>query len=77
MRVRELPGMDAIQIRDLRIGDAVLDGDDELLVTGLELGERVARVRFAWQGLRFQREHRPRDLVLRTPREDLLLRAAS
>lgn len=68
--------MDAIQIRDLRVGDAVVDGDDELLVAGLELGERVARVRFAHRGELFRREHRPRDLVLCVPREHLALRAA-
>lgn len=68
--------MDAIKISDLRVGDAVLDGDVELLVAGLELGERVARVRFLHRGELFQREHRPRDLVLCLPREDIALRAA-
>ena len=69
--------MDAVQISDLRIGDAVIEDDVELLVAGLELGERVARVRYVVRGMLFQREHRPRDLVLRLPREHVALRAAS
>jgi len=69
--------MDAVQIRDLRIGDAIVEPDGELVVTNLILGETVARVRYLFDGSSFQRELRPRDVVLRERREQVALRATA
>lgn len=67
--------MEAVEIRDLRIGDAVVEEDEELVVATLQLGERVALVRYVSKGAYVLREQRPNDLVLRLPREALALRA--
>ena len=52
-----------------------VEEDEELVVATLQLGERVALVRYVSKGAYVLREQRPNDLVLRLPREALALRA--
>ena len=62
----------AVEARDLRIGDALDEGRDDLLqVVRLEIGESVVRLLAAHAGEVVSRTLSPRELVLCVAREQL------
>ena len=66
----------AIEARDLRIGDALDEGRDDLLqVVRLEIGESVVRLLATHAGEVVSRTLAPRELVLSVAREQLLATA--